>query len=110
MKTPVSMVARLRKKTTSEMLWPYFLKLLKERPMYAYELQQEIRRRFGWKPATVTSYVVLYNLQRKGYVTVEWKEQRGRPARKYYKITEKGKELLEEGLKYIKEMSERLLS
>ncbi len=104
------MVARLKKKTTAEMLWPYFLKLLKERPMYGYELQQETQKRFGWKPATVTSYVVLYRLQRNGYVTMEWKEQRGKPARKYYKITKKGEELLRDGIKYLKEFYLRLSS
>ena len=102
------MVARLKKKTTAEMLWPYFLKLLKERPMYGYELQQETQKRFGWKPATVTSYVVLYRLQRNSYVTIEWKEQRGKPARKYYKITKKGEELLRDGIKYLKEFYSRL--
>jgi DNA-binding PadR family transcriptional regulator len=101
-------VARLKKKTTSEMLWPYFLKLLKERPMYGYELRQEVQKRFGWKPATVTSYVVLYRLQRNGYVSMEWKEQRGKPARKYYKITKKGEELLREGLRYIRDFSAKL--
>jgi len=104
------MVARLKKKTTAEMLWPYFLKLLKERPMYGYELQQEIQKRFGWKPATVTSYVVLYRLQRNGYVTMEWREQRGKPARKYYKITKKGEELLRDGIKYLKEFYSRISS
>jgi len=101
-------ISRLMKKTTTEMLWPYFLKLLKERPMYGYELRQEVTRQFGWKPATVTSYIVLYSLQRGGYVTTEWREQRGKPARKYYKITKKGEELLEEGIKYLKEFSSKL--
>ena len=102
------MVARLKKKTTAEMLWPYFLKLLKERPMYGFELQQETQKRFGWKPATVTSYVVLYRLQRNGYVTMEWREQRGKPARKYYKITKKGEELLRDGIKYLKDFYSRI--
>jgi len=76
--------------------------------MYGYELQQETQKRFGWKPATVTSYVVLYRLQRNGYVTMEWKEQRGKPARKYYKITKKGEELLRDGIKYLKDFYSRL--
>ncbi len=108
------MVARLKKKTTAEMLWPYFLKLLKERPMYGYELRQEIQKRFGWKPATVTAYLVLYRLQRDGYVTVDWKEQRkeqrGKPARKYYKITKKGEELFREGVKLIKDLYVKISS
>ncbi len=103
-------IARLKKKTTAEMLWPYFLKLLKERPMYGYELRQQVQKRFGWKPATVTSYVVLYRLQRKGYVTMGWKEQRGKPARKYYKITKNGEELFREGIKYLKEFCAKLSS
>ena len=103
-------VARLKKKTTVEMIWPYFLKLLKERPMYGYELRQETQKRFGWKPPTVNSYMVLYSLQRNGYVTMEWKEQRGKPARKYYKITKKGEELLREGLKYFKEFCAKISS
>ncbi len=100
--------ARMRRKTTNEMIWPYFLRLLKERPMYGYELRQETLKRFKWKPPTVTSYVVLHRLQRDGYVTTEWKEQRGKPARKYYKITKKGDELLKEALEYFKGMSQKL--
>ncbi len=98
----------MTKKTTSEMVWPYFLRLLKVRPMYGYELRQEAQKRFGWKPPTVTAYLVLYRLQRGGYVTVEWKEQRGKPARKYYKITRKGDALLREGIKYLKGLYSKL--
>ncbi len=101
-------IARMKKKTTAEMIWPYFLRLLKERPMYGYELRQETQKRFGWKPPTVTAYLVLYRLQRGGYVTIEWKEQRGKPARKYYNITKKGEALLREGLKYLKDFYSKL--
>jgi DNA-binding PadR family transcriptional regulator len=98
----------MKKKTTTEMLWPYFLKLLKERPMHGYELRREIFRRFGWKPPTVTSYVVLYRLRRAGYLTSVWKPQRGKPSKKCYRITKKGEELLQEGLKYLKDLCSKL--
>ncbi len=101
-------IARIKRKTTSEMIWPYFLKLLKERPMYGYELRQETQKRFGWSPPTVTAYVVLYSLQKSGCVTMAWKEQRGKPARKYYKITKKGEDLLQEAIKYFKETYTKL--
>lgn len=101
---------RLKKKTTAEVLWLYFLKLLKERPMYGYELRQEVIKRFGWKPAAVTCYIVLYQLLRDGYVTMGWREQRGKPARKYYKITKKGEDLLREGMKYLKGVYSKLSS
>ena len=99
---------RLKRKTTVEILWPYVLRLLQERPMYTYELREEINRRFGWKPPMVTSYTVLYNLQRAGYVATEWHDQRGKPARKYYKITEKGQELLREAKNYFEELNTKL--
>ena len=101
-------LARIKRKTTSEMIWPYFLKLLKGRPMYGYELRQETQKSFGWKPPTVTAYMVLYSLQKGGYVTVAWKEQRGKPARKYYKITKKGEELLQEAVKYFTDACAKL--
>jgi PadR family transcriptional regulator PadR len=100
---------RLKRKTTVELLWPYILKLLQERQMYAYELREQMDKKFGWKPPMVTCYVVLYRLQRGGHVTAEWKEQRGRPARKYYKITKKGKELSEEADGYFKELYGKLV-
>lgn len=76
--------------------------------MYAYELRQEIHKRFGWKPPMVTSYTVLYRLQRKGYLTTEWQEQRGKPARKYYKITEKGQKLLKEAEEYLSDLCKKI--
>jgi len=103
-----TLVKRLERKTTKEMLWPYILRLLQERPMYAYELRREVNKRFGWKPPMVTSYTVLYRLQREGYLTMEWKEQRGKPARKYYKITDKGQKLLKEAEEYFTDLCKKL--
>jgi PadR family transcriptional regulator PadR len=83
----------------------YILRLLMERPMYAYEIKRQIRKRFQWEAATVTSYVVFYRLKKDGYVTTEWIESKeGRPNRKYYAITEKGKELFEEGRKFMEQI------
>jgi DNA-binding PadR family transcriptional regulator len=94
---------RMKKKTTAEMLWPHFLKLLRDKPMHVYELRQQVFKRFGWKPPTVTAYIVLHTLQRDGYVTSEWQDQPGKPPKKCYRITKKGQELLREGIKYLKE-------
>jgi DNA-binding PadR family transcriptional regulator len=101
-------MTRMKKKTTAEMLWPYFLKLLKERPMHGYELRQEVFRRFGWKPPTVTSYIVLHRLRRDGYVTSEWRQQRGKPSKKRYTITKEGEKLLREGLRYLRDLCSKL--
>jgi len=100
---------RLRNKVTKEVLWLYILRLLEKRSMYAYEIKKEIEKTFGFSPATVSSYVVLYKLEKEGYVTAEWKEgESGKPARKYYRITEEGKNLLKEGLAFLTEIIEKL--
>ena len=83
------------------------LRMLLDRPMYGYEIGKGLRQRFGFSTATVTTYVVLYKLQREGLIKVEQEvEGQGRPNRKYYTITdlgrkefEKGRELLQQTLR-----------
>lgn len=100
---------RLKSKMTKEVMWLYILRLLLERPMYAYEIKKQIKKRFHWEAATVTSYVVFYSLKKDGYVTTEWVESKeGRPNRKYYAITDKGRALFEEGRTFMEEMMENL--
>lgn len=100
---------RLKSKITKEVLWVYILRLLKERPMYAYELKQRIKEAFDFEPATVSSYVVLYKLEKDGYVTAEWQESgTGKPSRKYYKLTPAGERLLEDGLGFLEETLKKL--
>ncbi len=97
---------RLKKKTTTENLWIYILRLLKEKPMYAYEINKNIQERFGFEIGTVSAYVILYKLLKDGYVDTEWREEERQ--RKYYTITERGVNLLERGIRYINEMIEKL--
>lgn len=87
-------IERLRKKLRTDNLWVWILKLLNEEKKYAYELRQEIKKRFNFEPATVTSYAVLYRLERSGFVNVDSTDHSLTPNRKYYEITEKGKQAL----------------
>jgi len=104
-----SPMERLKTKITKEVLWLYILRLLKERPMYAYELKEKIKEAFNFEPATVSSYVVLYKLEKDGYVTAEWQEsQTGKPSRKYYRLTPEGERLLEEGISFLEETLKKL--
>ncbi|ASA76978.1 MULTISPECIES: PadR family transcriptional regulator [Thermococcus] len=106
MTTPME---RLKNKITKEVLWLYILRLLKERPMYAYELKERIREAFNFEPATVSSYVVLYKLEKDGYVTAEWQEsETGKPSRKYYRLTPEGEKLFEEGIAFLEDMLSKL--
>ncbi len=96
-------LSRLKEKTTKEILWVYILSLLEKRDMYAWEIKNELKGRFGFEPARVTSYVVLYRLEKGGYVEPRWEKNK-----KYYGITEKGRELLKEGKAYLKGLVEGL--
>jgi len=78
---------RLVNKLTKEMLWMYILRLLQERPHYGYEIKQLIQKRFGFSPATVSGYAIIYRLIKDGLIEVQ---QTGDSPRKYYAITEKG--------------------
>ena len=104
-----SPMERLKNKITKEVLWLYILKLLRERPMYAYELKQAIKNAFDFEPATVSSYVVLYKLEKDGYVKARWQEGTGgKPSRKYYELTPEGEKLLEEGLTFLEKTLSKL--
>lgn len=94
---------RLKEKTTTDILWIYILKLLKSRKMYAYEIKAELQKKFGIEPALITPYVVLYRLEKAGYVSSKWNENK-----KYYIITPEGEKLLQKGIRHIEGMLEKL--
>ena len=101
-------VDRLWKKLRVDNLWLWILKLLLEKNKYAYELRQEIKDRFGFEPATVTSYAVLYRLERSGFVSEA--SQSLSPNRKYYEITPKGVDALKYAEKIINQTLDELFS
>ncbi|WP_391560092.1 PadR family transcriptional regulator [Robertmurraya sp.] len=72
------------------------LQLLEERDMYGYELVKELESRSGneFSVKEGTLYPALHKLEKQEYIECYWKEQEKGPARKYYKITEAGKEML----------------
>jgi len=75
---------------------PIVLALLKDRPMYGYEMVKVVNARTGgrleWKEGTL--YPALHRLQGGGLLSAEWREvPAGRAAgrkRKYYSITQRG--------------------
>jgi PadR family transcriptional regulator PadR len=95
---------RLITKLTKENLWLYILKMLMDRPMYAYEINKTIQGKFGFSTATITVYVVLYKMQREGLIRIgEEKAVLGKPDRKYYQITDKGHHEFQEGVHFLEE-------
>lgn len=94
LKTPE--IRRMLRKITVECVWIYILGLLLVKPRHAYALREDIKKEFGFTVGRITSYKVIYDLKRHGYVRevkIKKKSLRG-PERKYYEITERGSELL----------------
>lgn len=82
------------KKGVLEML---VLKMLVTKPKYGYQIIQEIKEKseeiFSLKDGTL--YPVLYRLEDEGLVVSEWSEAEGKQVpRKYYRITEEGRDAL----------------
>jgi PadR family transcriptional regulator PadR len=69
------------------------LGLLSEREMYGYEMLRESERRsahaFQLKEGTL--YPALHQMERSGLLKARWRETDAGRARKYYKLTAKGR-------------------
>jgi PadR family transcriptional regulator PadR len=94
---------RLARKIGIENLWLYVLAELSRGDSYPYELAKAIERDFGVKPGKVLPYVVLSKLEEEGFV-----ESYNRERRRYYRITERGKRLLKEGVSYLRGLADKL--
>ncbi len=95
---------RLKETITNGNLWLYVLSVLKkEKKAYGYVLDDKIFSYFGFKPNKIMLYIVIYKLEREGLLNSHYEERR-----KYYAITEKGKQALEKGIALLKETSKML--
>ena len=83
---------------------PVILALVRERPMYGYEMVKQVNARTGgrleWREGTL--YPALHKLEAEGLVTAEWRDapasgenSAGGRQRKYYAITRKGRSELD---------------
>jgi len=74
------------------------LQLLNERDMYGYELVKEMDRRsnHNLQMKEGTLYPALHKMERQEYIEHYWQNQEKGPARKYYRMTQEGKEILAE--------------
>ncbi len=75
-----------------------FLALLSERPMYGYEILREVERRSGgyFSMKEGTLYPALHRLERDGMIEGLWRTSPGGQYRRYYAISNRGLQHLEE--------------
>ena len=75
------------------------LGLIEEEPRYGYAIIKELEARsksyFQMKEGSL--YPVLHQLEKQGLVKTEWRHQTGKPNRRYYSITPRGKKALSTG-------------
>ena len=91
---------RLITKLTKENLWLYVIRVLKESPMYAYEVKVHITNRMGIKVSTVAVYTVLYKMTREGLL----ERFTGSSGRSYYRVTEKGIKAYEKAIRVLEDV------
>ncbi len=85
------------------------LRLLRDGPMYGYELTQAMKRRSGGRFTIALLYPVLYRLEEQGYIRVERTEIVNNRARSYYGVTEAGREYLACSFQEYREIHEAFL-
>jgi len=101
-------IAKQLKKGILEMI---ILKILSNKEMYGYELVSEINRRsesLNIKEGTL--YPILYRLEDNGLIKAQWEltVSRNQP-KKFYSVTEKGKQAMTEAYSQWKSISEDII-
>ena len=90
------------KRVTSPLV---ILGMLKEKPMYSYEIPQEMKIRSEGQYTLPAPYTAVYKLIGKGYIKESGVEIYEGKARIYYAITEAGKRYLNEAIQEYHELS-----
>jgi PadR family transcriptional regulator, regulatory protein PadR len=75
-------------------LGPCVLALLELRPRFGLELVRDLAAADGLLTSDGTVYPLLSRLRDAGLVTSEWRDDEGERARRYYSITEAGRQSL----------------
>ena len=89
------------KKAVTEMM---VLFLLRQKPMYVYEMSQEMSRLTGGVYTFNTLYLAMYSLQEAGHIAAAGKQEADNRIRVYFKLTDAGQRYLDELLPTYREM------
>ncbi len=90
------------KRATSSLV---VLRLLRERPMYGYEISAEIKSRSGGKYTLAILYPILYRMEDQGFISVDKTDVADGRARSYYRITPEGERHLKKTMEEYWEIS-----
>ena len=98
--TAAGMRASIKKAVTEMMV----LFLLRQKPMYVYEMSQEMSRLTGGVYTFNTLYLAIYRLQEHGHIAEAGKQEADNRIRVYFKLTDAGQRYLDELLPTYREM------
>lgn len=90
------------KKAVTEMM---VLFLLRQKPMYVYEMSQELARLTKGAYTFNTLYLAVYRLQKHGHIAEAGKREADHRVRVYFTLTEAGQRYLDELLSAYREMT-----
>lgn len=80
------------------------LTLINKRPMYGYEITNELNKIPVLSIPNGTIYPILNRLTKNNWAITYWKETNEGPKRKYYQITKEGSDILKERSEGFKEI------
>jgi len=88
----MSQLQQLRKGSTATLI----LSVLQDEPKYGYQIMREIENRSEgyFKMTAALLYPALHRLDENGLVKSEWRQKKGEHRRKYYEITQAGRQAL----------------
>lgn len=82
----------------------FILQIIKnDEPIYGYDIMKKMVEIFG-DIDKATIYAILRRLHKNEILDVEFLKSSEGPLRKYYKLTDKGVELLKQNIEYLKEI------
>jgi PadR family transcriptional regulator PadR len=90
----MSLQDQIRKGSTEILI----LSLLTEEPMYGYQISQKLHQRSGgyFDMKEGLLYPTLHRMEHEGLLTSKWRQVGAARRRKYYTITDKGRQALSE--------------
>lgn len=99
----------MRRRGGFRFLEPGLLALLSERPTHGYDLIAELPVLLGTERVDVGNvYRALRNLEERGLVTSEWRDDLPGPAKRTYEITAEGRRALERWAHWLRDARTRI--
>ena len=88
----------------------WLLLILSEKPNYGYQIIKRLKEMFKgyWEPKTGTIYPALEKLNKKSLISSRVEHREDTPNRRYFTLTEKGKNVLRENIKRWSKMIEHI--